>query len=174
MGGGPKQSRSRGAIFVRTRVLPTTASKRTSPKRRRRSAGRRVVKSRATLSDVTIRGCCGRGARHTLRCRHLKVLSGALAFRRSVAALVAARSYRLGPGRASRDAESKALPPPCSALKPSTWLAGRNAGGDDARAARERFARPPAGTALAPLSRSHLESALRQARCFSSSSSLDA
>ena len=27
-------------------------------------------------------------------------------------------------------------------------------------AARERFARPPAGTALAPLSRSHLESAL--------------
>jgi len=28
------------------------------------------------------------------------------------------------------------------------------------RAARERFARPPAGTALAPLSGSHLESAL--------------
>ena len=71
--------------------------------------------------------------------------------------------WRLGPGRASRDAESKALPPPCSALKPSTRLAGRHAGGDDARTARERLAKPPAGTALAPLSRSHLESVLRRA-----------
>jgi hypothetical protein len=49
------------------------------------------------------------------------------------------------------------------ALKPSTWRAGRNAGGDDTRTARERLARPPAGTAPAPPSRSHLESALRRA-----------
>src|SRR6185437_17015838 len=47
------------------------------------------------------------------------------------------------------------------ALKPSTWLAGRDAGGDDARTARERLARPPAGTALAPPSGSHPESTLR-------------
>ena len=32
----------------------------------------------------------------------------------------------------------RALPAPSIALKPSTWLAGRNAGGDDARTARER------------------------------------
>jgi len=32
----------------------------------------------------------------------------------------------------------RALPAPSIALKPSTWLAGRHAGGDDARTARER------------------------------------
>ena len=32
----------------------------------------------------------------------------------------------------------RALPAPSIALKPSTWLAGLNAGGDDARTARER------------------------------------
>ena len=33
---------------------------------------------------------------------------------------------------------ARALPAPSIALKPSTWLAGRHAGGDDARTARER------------------------------------
>jgi hypothetical protein len=50
----------------------------------------------------------------------------------------------------------------CIALKPSTWHAGHNAGRDDARTARERLARPPAGTALAPPSGLHPESTLRR------------
>jgi hypothetical protein len=33
---------------------------------------------------------------------------------------------------------ARALPAPLTALKPSTWLAGHHAGGDDARTARER------------------------------------
>ena len=37
------------------------------------------------------------------------------------------------------------LPAPLLALKPSTWLAGRNAGGDDARTARERLAKAARG-----------------------------
>ena len=44
----------------------------------------------------------------------------------------------------------RALPAPSIALKRSTSHAGRNAGGDDARTARERLAKPPAGTTLAP------------------------
>jgi hypothetical protein len=36
------------------------------------------------------------------------------------------------------------------AFKRSTSHAGRNAGGADAQTARERFAKPPAGTAPAP------------------------
>jgi hypothetical protein len=36
------------------------------------------------------------------------------------------------------DRRAQALPAPLTALKPSTWRAGRRAGGDDARTARER------------------------------------
>ena len=56
---------------------------------------------------------------------------------------------------------ARALPAPPIALKRCTSHAGHNAGGDDARTARERVRNPPARTALAPLSGSHLESALR-------------
>jgi hypothetical protein len=58
----------------------------------RRSAGRRVVNSRTTLSDVAIRECCGRGARHGRSACTNHPLAGALAFRRSAAALVAGRT----------------------------------------------------------------------------------
>jgi hypothetical protein len=81
-----------------------------------------------------------------------------------------------GPGRASRDEVRRRYLRLWTALKPSTWLAGRHAGGHsslhwrklrtlvcDARTARERLARPPAGTALAPPSGSHPESTLRGA-----------
>jgi hypothetical protein len=59
---------------------------------------------------------------------------------------------------------TRALPAPLTAPKPSTWHAGlvkcRRGRCPDRR---ERLARPPAGTALAPLFRSHPESALRRA-----------
>jgi hypothetical protein len=66
-------------------------------------------------------------------------LSGALAFRRSTAAFVAGRtlSARSRP-RFTRSGGRGRYPKPLTALKPSTWLAGLNAGGDDARTARER------------------------------------
>ena len=54
----------------------------------------------------------------------------------------------------------RALPAPSIALKRSTSHAGRNAGGDDARTARERLAKPPAGTALAPHVGSHPDASL--------------
>ena len=106
----------------------------------RRSAERRVVNSRATLSDVAIRECCGRGARHGRSACTNPPLAGALAFRRSAAALVA--------GRTMHDSVQAALHAiktrrchlrPWITLKPSTWLAGRHAGGDDTRTARERL-----------------------------------
>ena len=130
----------------------------------RRSAGRRVTNRRATLADVAIRECFGRGARHgpmPLRapsaCGRARLAALRCGSRRR------ANHARLGPGRASRDEDAKELPPClCIALKPSTWLAGHSAGGDDARTARERLARPPAGTALAPPSGSHPESTLRE------------
>ena len=86
---------------------------------------------------------------------------GPLAFRRSATALAAASERRHSAQAALRANERmQALPAPSIALKPGTWHPGRNAEGDDTRAARERIAKPPAGTALAPLSGSHLESAL--------------
>jgi hypothetical protein len=54
----------------------------------------------------------------------------------------------------------RALPAPSIALKRSTSHAGRNAGGDDARTARERLAKPPAGTTLAPHVGSHPDASL--------------
>jgi hypothetical protein len=51
------------------------------------------------------------------------------------------------------------------APKRSTSRAGRSTGGVDARIARERFARPPAGTAPTPHLRSHPECALRRVGC---------
>jgi hypothetical protein len=66
-----------------------------------------------------------------------------------------------GPGRASRDADAKALPPLCAALKPGTWHAGRDAGGVDARTRPGAGLRtPPAGTAPAPLQGSSREASL--------------
>ena len=128
----------------------------------RRSAERRVVNSRATLSDVAIRECCGRGARHGRSACTNPPLAGALAFRRSAAALVAGRTMHNSVQAALHAIKTRRCHlRPWITLKPSTWLAGRHAGGDDTRTARERLARPPAGTALAPPSGSHPECALR-------------
>ena len=107
---------------------------------------------RARRAPRTIRlhepSACGRARLSALRCGSRR----------------RANHARLGPGRASRDEDARELPSHLGiALKPSTWLAGRHAGGDDARTARERLARPPAGTALAPPSGSHPESTLRGA-----------
>jgi hypothetical protein len=86
---------------------------------------------------------------------------GPLAFRRSATALAAASERRHSAQAALRViGRMQALPAPPNALKQGTLRTGRNAGGVVARTARERFAKPPAGTALAPLSGSHLESAL--------------
>ena len=68
---------------------------------------------------------------------------GALAFRRSTAALVAA-TERCDSAQAALHAieRMRALPTPLIALKQSTLRAGRRAGGDDARTARERGYKP--------------------------------
>jgi hypothetical protein len=75
---------------------------------------------------------------------------------------------RLNPGRASGEREDAGCyPHHRTHLQRCTSRTGHSAGRSDAQAAREQFARLPAGTALAPLSGSHLESALHRAR-FSS------
>jgi hypothetical protein len=129
----------------------------------RRSAGRRK----------------SNGPHHTNRCCHPSALrarraprttrlrepsaSGALASRRSTAALAVVSRPRLvdfRPGFLGRGSvralpalayPSPAAAPRAPAVIPADMMP---------KAARERFARPPAGTALAPLSGSHLESAL--------------
>jgi len=113
-------------------------------------------------------------ARATLcRCCHPQVLRARSPCGAPSRLSASHRMLCLDPGRASRDEVRRRYLRLWTALKPSTWLAGRNAGGDDARTARKRLARPPAGTALAPLFRSHPESALRRARCVISISSRD-
>ena len=53
------------------------------------------------------------------------------------------RTLQLSPGRASRDRQAtRALPAPPIALKRNTPRAGRNAGGNDARTAREQGYKP--------------------------------
>ena len=129
----------------------------------RRSAGRRIGMVRATRSDVTARTCCGRGrAPRTVPLRTPPACGRARLSALRCGSRRRANHARLGPSRASRDEDARELPSHLGiALKPSTWHAGRHAGGDDARTARERLARPPAGTALAPPSGSHPESTLR-------------
>ena len=139
-----------------------TARNKGPHKSKGRSAGRRMQVVRATLPDVATQACCGRG-----RAPRTMPLRTSPAYGRArLSALRCGsrrRGYAVDSVQAALHASGRAqeLPAPPRALKPSTWLAGRNAGGDDARTARERFARPPAGTALAPPSGSHPECALR-------------
>ena len=94
---------------------------------------------------------------HPLAAPHIQALpperaSGAAATPAGAARLSAlhrgscpgSRTPGLGPGRASRDrpTSTRALPAPSIALKRSTSRAGRYAGGDDARTARERGYEP--------------------------------
>ena len=96
-----------------------------------------------------------RSVRNRLLMRQ-RLLREPLAFRRSAAALAGA-SERSSSAQAALRAtkRTQALPAPSIALKPGTWRPGHNAGGVDARAARERVTSPPAGTALAPSNGCH-------------------
>jgi hypothetical protein len=71
------------------------------------------------------------------------LLAGPLAFRRSDAALAPA-SERQDSAQAALHASERerVLPAPSFALKPSTWHPGRDAGGVDTGAARERGYKP--------------------------------
>jgi len=77
------------------------------------------------------------------RARKRAIIGGALAFRRFTAALVAA-TERLDSAQAVLHAVERTpvLPAPSIAFKRSTPLAGRNAGRNDAQAARERGYKP--------------------------------
>src|SRR4029077_6930917 len=159
----------RATAFSRRAARPSFAARTKAPavsppnKKGRRSAGSRKSKE----------------PHHTNRCRHLPALrarraprtirlreppaSGALASRRSTAALAVVSRPRLfdfRPGFLGRGSlralpalacPSPAAAPRAPAVIPADMMP---------EAARERFARPPAGTPLAPLSGSHLESAL--------------
>jgi hypothetical protein len=134
-----------------------------SPQRNegRRSAGRRNCPvGPRHAADVAI---------HLRFGRRPRVQRDALASRRSTAALSEVSRPRLfdfRPGFLGRGS-SRALPalscpspadaPRAPAVIPVDMMP---------EAARERFARPPAGTALTPPSGSHPECALRWARCF--------
>jgi hypothetical protein len=91
-------------------------------------------------------------------------LWGPLAFRRSTAALAkkASRPW-LGPVPRFMEARRVFIPPAPRAA--SSSQTGVGAGRAGFRTARTRFAKPRAGTALAPPSGSHPECALRRARC---------
>jgi len=88
---------------------------------------------RTASLDVAIRGCRARK----------RIQRDALAYRRSTATLVPA-TERQDSAQAALHANrrTQALPAPPIALKRCTWHAGHNTGGDDARTARERGAKP--------------------------------
>jgi hypothetical protein len=107
----------------RRKAHPTNV--RAAPTGRCRPPARRARCPRPTFPRV--RGTAGRG----------------LAFRRPTAALAEA-TERFSSAQAALHANGRvqALPAPSIALKRSTPRPGRSAGGDDARAARERVTTP--------------------------------
>ena len=154
---------SRPSFAARTKATDVSPPN----KKGRRSAGRRK----------------SNGPHHTNRCRHLPALrarraprtirlreppaSGALAFRRSTAALAEVSRPRLfdfRPGFLGRRRCAGVTRACLSQSSGSTRAPAVIPADMMPEAARERFARPPAGTALAPLSGSHLESARSMAR----------
>ena len=132
----------------------------------RRSADRRIVQYvRATHSRITTRTCCGRGGAPHSQTLPPECASGALASRRSAAVLAAQVNATAQPRpHFMRTGGCRCYPHHRTHPQRSTSRTGHSAGRVDAQAAREQFARLPAGTALAPLSGSHLESALHRAR----------
>ena len=116
---------------------------------------------------------CPVGPRHTNRCCHLlalrarpRVQRDALAFRRSTAALAEALTPSSAPGRVSwnrRVQTGGPSPAPVQRAPRGPVIMPDERG---PKAARERFARPRAGTAPAPHLRSHPECALRRAGCL--------
>ncbi len=130
--------RSRDAL--RARGLQTT-----TPQRSFRFAYR-LIKREAERRKAHAVHCprhTGRRHRLPMHGRGSAPNRGALAFRRSTAALVAA-TERCDSAQAVLHAteRTQALPAPSAALKRSTPRAGRNAGGSDARTARERGYKP--------------------------------
>ena len=163
-GGGcrHKHPHSRGALFVRAGAWPRHCTKAAPKKREGGGAptGAYALLTAPHRTSVTACRCSGRGARHAVATLPPpQCASGALASRRSVAAL--ARLLPLAQLRA-------ALVSICSnsryrkRLLASSSRPDRSVGEAGSEAARERFARPRAGTALAPPSGSHLESVLRE------------
>jgi hypothetical protein len=123
------------------RALPTTTPQQQSSfrfapahKEGRRSAERRIQPMSAPHIQ-TLPPECARARKRADR--------SALAFRRFAAALVPA-TERQDSAQAALHASGRtqALPAPPIALKRSTPRAGRHAGGDDARTARERGYKP--------------------------------
>ena len=132
-------ARNDGAFSRRARVrglLAATQPQKDLPSRGksrgRRSAERRIQPMSAHRRKVYA-ACANRLRAEAARCR------GPLAFRRSTAALAKA-TERFGSAQAALHANerTRALPAPPIALKRSTPRPGHSAGGDDARAARER------------------------------------
>jgi hypothetical protein len=134
-------------IFLRPSFVHGTARKLPQKQKGGRSAERRIrITNRATPTDVTACRCFGRGGRHGRSALPRASASGALAFRRSVAALA-----RLLPLAQLRAALTGILQRSLRHCKPlllaSSSRPGRCAGEAGSEAARERFARPRAGAA---------------------------
>jgi len=145
---GPPPPLSRGRKEKRSRSRDASASEFFAPRQECCCLQIKAKGGGAPKSAVHWSRIFGCGARLAL---------GALAFRRSTAVL--ASTICRGSIQAALHA-MQCAGITCAlglALKRSTSHAGRNAGGADARTARERFARPRAGTAPAPHLRSHPE-----------------
>jgi len=149
-------------FFVRTGAWPRHCTKAAPKKREGGGAptGAYALLTAPHRTSVTACRCSGRGARHAIATLPPQRASGALASRRSVAAL--ARFLGLAQLRAALTGICRSLRRHKPLLLASSSRPDRSAGEAGSEAARERFARPRAGTALAPPSGSHLESALRE------------
>src|ERR1700691_6557774 len=102
----------------------------------------------------------GAVARHTFRRYRLKALRARSPLGAPLAVLAAQINATAQPRpRFMRTGGCRRYPHHRTHPQRSTSRTGHSAGRVDAQAAREQFARLPAGTALAPLSGSHLESA---------------
>ena len=149
-------------FFVRARAWPRHCTKAAPKKREGGGAptGAYALLTAPHRTSVTACRCSGRGARHAVATLPPQRASGALASRRSVAAL--ARFLGLAQLRAALTGICFGLRRCKPLLLASSSRPDRSVGEAGSEAARERFARPRAGTALAPPSGSHLESALRE------------
>ena len=140
---------------LRLPALATTKHSRGAPAPEVCSRTPRLLASRKKEGGGAPKGASSHCPRRAIRCCHLNALRArcphptlprtrgragrGLASRRSAAALAKA-TERFGSAQAALRAKGRApaLPAPSIALKRSTPHPGRSAGGDDARAARER------------------------------------
>jgi hypothetical protein len=141
-------------VFVRSRGLLHGKKKDLPQKEGRRSADRHIHSLSAPHIRMLPSGCAsGAEARHTLRCCHLKVLRARSPLGAPLAALAAQINATAQPRpRFARNTMRRRYLRLDSRLQRCTSRAGHSAGRSMPRAARERSANPPAGTALAPRS----------------------